>query len=171
MNNDISLKELIKIRKSSKSLNKRLDELFIRQIIRESYNSKGFNSTPSAGGIYGVNLLLITNNSNKKILFNIQEEKESEFSFLVNLEHIISIEKEIGSNSLLIMFTIELEKYKKKYSSCSSRYALIEVGCVLQNLQLILLSNGIKSCPIGTINERKLNINEEVVISLFINID
>lgn len=69
---------------------------------------------------------------------------------------------------LLSIFAIE-DLYREKYGNMGSRYALIESGCFLQILQLLLLNEGIHCCPLGIIDDSYINAEEEALLHIIIN--
>ncbi|PZM66150.1 SagB/ThcOx family dehydrogenase [Paenibacillus dendritiformis] len=127
------------------------------------------STTPSAGGIFPVELFLLINRVEGIIpgIYHYHRElgKLSYINQPTKREIVVPINKSLLlSSAVQIVFTINVENLVKKYGSRGYRYALIECGHIGQNISIVCESLAIGCCAIGGFYDREvsniLNLNK-----------
>lgn len=162
-----TLENINRFSSRDKNINKSFDE--IENIIRKSYfiSEEGNHSVPSAGGLYGLEITLFS--KNYSTFFNKNYMVKESFSNFEVLEDMFrNKDVNFSTNSFFIAICYNYQLYFQKYGNCGVRYAAIECGAFLQNLQLSLSKVEVAGCPIGSLDDKKLNL-EEVLLYFLIN--
>ncbi|GAA0845086.1 SagB/ThcOx family dehydrogenase [Bifidobacterium pullorum subsp. gallinarum] len=138
-------------------------------LIETDSNGIKKSTTPSAGGIFPVEIFLLINRVEGVIpgIFHYHREL-GKLSFInqpTKREIVVPINKRLLiSSAAQIIFTINVENLVKKYGSRGYRYALIECGHIGQNISIVCESLAIGCCPIGGFYDRDissiLNLNK-----------
>lgn len=125
----------------------------------------GLRCVPSAGALYpleiyfalykstlepGIYHYRIDNNSIEKINEIVSYKKMEQ---MINTTHVIDIKK----ISMVIFITIVPFRYMQKYGDRGYRFALQEVGAVVQNFSLLATSLGWGSCELGGFLDDAIN--------------
>ncbi|HEL1793438.1 TPA: hypothetical protein VCA04_002345 [Streptococcus suis] len=145
------LVDLISNRKSNRTISKLKDVPLIKKVVELSYNHNEYNnSVGSAGGIFGLKLKIFTSTViYSKTIF---ETKALEPLNFENIKEVcFSDDENFTKNSIIISIDCDIEKYLNMYGNCGIRYACIEAGSVIQNIQLLLLENNLQGYIAGYI--------------------
>lgn len=162
--------ELIKGRYSSQTRNSFIEMNQIFKSIQLAYFEGSRSSVPSAGGIYGLKIIVFY--LNQKRVFDSHGMLE-EIAFdrtSINRYCFKDSQNNFHEQSILIAVTYDYESYYQKYGNCGVRYAAIEAGAFVQNLQLYLLTEGIHGCPLGFVkNDDLLGLEDEALVYFLLN--
>ncbi len=155
---------LLKNRKSNREIVDNKDFEIIKNLINSSYDQlESHHTVASAGSLFGLTLNIFTKNRKYSKTINSDYFIE-EFSFEIIKKYCFPDDLFFSEESILIAIDVNYNLYSEKYSNCAIRYASIEAGEVLQNIQLLLLEIGIQGYTLGFVPfDEVLNLQEVLI--------
>lgn len=169
-------KNLIPNLKSERVMKYPIDIADLILLLYNSYNIKMVNGMlqgikgPSAGGIYPLELYIVSKNvKGLKRGVYFYEAKNTELKFINQYSDLGSLNLPINSftknASCMVYFVCNIVNICNKYGARGYRYCLIECGHVAQNISIVASKLNIKYCPVGGFNDYKiskiLNLNKD----------
>ena len=162
-----SIEEALKLRRSTREY--KADSLTLQQVSQLLWaaqgltSATGFRTAPSAGGLYPLEIYLVSN--------NIQDLPAGVYHYLPfeqalelvasgdKRKELATVLREQNDNKLgaaEILITGSYKKDVQKYGSHGDRFVHMEAGHVAENVQLQGVSLGIGTVPIATFDEGAL---------------
>ena len=157
------LMKLLSKRESVRSfMNKEIDGQRVSSLTRAGLEGWGAHrSIPSAGGLYPCRILTLVRRNG---LYRAWDGREFPASRVMNM---FVPYAPCERAPIYIIITADYERATKKYGARGWRYAILEAGHIVQNIELCGLEQGIATCEIGAFTEatciRVLKLSEEEV--------
>lgn len=142
-------------------------------------NEIHFRNYPSGGGLYPIDIIIYCNKIStiSNGFYKYQPYTHSLLKMNVSqydINQFMNTSMDIQNCNFILFFEYTVNKSYLKYGELSLLNALIEVGCMSENFDLISISMGRKTCPVTALNkhylEKILTLDGIDQILLFSNI-
>jgi SagB-type dehydrogenase family enzyme len=117
----------------------------------------GLRSAPSAGGLYPIELYVVTAQGvNHYLPGGHKLERHLAGDLRQSLQGAALDQEAIGQSAACVVITAVVDRSTRKYGSRAERYCFIEAGHVAQNILLQAVSLGLGGVPIGACEDNQV---------------